>query len=96
MATDNNTSEKEKSIDNYEVAITTTDNPFDPFDEWEKWYLYDMEAGYNTCAYLDRICFTSNALSEVENRDEIERGIDEIIKYDFTNLYRKVKRKISC
>ncbi len=78
----------------YTCALTTVDNPYDPFTDFNNWYRYDMEAGYNSCAYLDRIARTSNALSDSENLDEIERAIDEIIKYDFLNVYRKLKRKV--
>ena len=49
--------------------------------------------GYGSCAYLDRIAHTSDQLSEQENDKEIERAIDEIIKYDFQNLYKKIKRE---
>ena len=89
------TLEDEKSPTRYEVAITTVDNPYDPFDDFDHWYQYDMQAGYNSCAYLDRIAATSESLSDPENEDEIERAIDEIIKYDFINVYRKVKRKVN-
>lgn len=46
-------------------------------------------------AYLARIARTSDALSDEENNEEVERAIDEIIKYDFRNVYKKVKRLIS-
>ena len=72
--------------------LTTIDNPFDPFDQFDNWLQFDMDKGYNSCAYLDRIARTSDQLSDYENRKEIERAIDEIIKYDFMNLYVKVKR----
>lgn len=73
-------------------ALTTFDNPFDPFDQFLDWFLFDIEKGYNSCAYLDRIARTSDTLSDAENDREIERAIDEIIKYDFMNIYKKVKR----
>lgn len=57
--------------------------------------MFDTDKGYNSCGYLDRIARTSDQLSEKENDQEIERAIDEIIKYDFMNLYRKVKRDIA-
>lgn len=76
----------------YVCALTTVDNPFDPIDEFDSWFDFDMEKGYNSCAYLDRIANTSNELTEQENQDEIESAIDEIIKLDFMNIYRKVKR----
>ena len=74
-------------------ALTTFDNPFDPFDQFDSWYMFDVDKGYNSCAYLDRIARTSDQLSEEENDQEIERAIDEIIKYDFMNVYKKVKRE---
>ena len=79
----------------YRVALTTNDNPYDPFEQFTSWFLFDVEKGYNSCAYLARIARTSEEFSDVENEKEIERAIDEIIKYDFTNNYKKVKKNIS-
>ena len=73
--------------------LTTFDNPYDPFEQFTSWFLFDVEKGYNSCSYLGRVAHTSEQLSEEENDLEIERAIDEIIKYDFMNIYRKVKRK---
>ena len=73
--------------------LTTFDNPFDPFKQFTSWLLFDEEKGYGTCAYLGRIARTSDQLAEEENDFEIERAIDEIIKYDFRNIYKKVKEQ---
>lgn len=75
-------------------ALTTLDNPFDPFEQFDEWFLFDVEKGYNSCAYLARIARTSDQLSEEENAREIERAIDEIIQYDFMGIYKKVKREV--
>jgi hypothetical protein len=75
-----------------EYALTTVDNPYDPFEDFDNWYRFDMDKGYNSCAYLDRIAMTSDALSDAENSEEIGRAIDEIIKYDFRNLYKKISK----
>jgi len=75
------------------VAITTEDNPYDPFTQFEQWFKFDVQSGYNTCAYLARVSNVSSQLSEKEKSEEIEKAIDEIIRLDFTNLYRKVKKK---
>ena len=74
-------------------ALTTVDNPYDPFDDFDSWYQFDMDKGYSSCSYLDRIARTSDQLTDEENDREIERVIDEIIKYDFMNIYMKVKRE---
>lgn len=73
-------------------ALTTFDNPYDPFEEFTQWFMFDEEKGYHTTAYLGRIARTSNELSDAENDEEIERAIDEIIKYDCQNIYKKVTR----
>lgn len=70
--------------------LTTFDNPYDPFTQFEHWLLFDMEKGYNTCAYLGRIARTSDEFTEEEVNQANERAIDEIIRYDFRNMYRKV------
>ena len=72
------------------VRITTIDNPYDPQEEFNQWFTYDVTNGYNTCAYLSRISKTSDQLSDVENEEENERAIDEILKYDFQHIYVKV------
>ena len=72
--------------------LTTFDNPYNPFDEFTSWFMFDEEKGYHSCAYLGRFAKTSEQLSDEENAQEIERAIDEIIKYDFQNIYKKVKQ----
>lgn len=75
-----------------EYALTTIDNLYDPFKQFDEWFLFDEEKGYHSSAYLGRIARTSDQLSDEENRREVERAIDEIIKYDFRGIYKKVKR----
>ena len=74
------------------AMLTTVDNPYDPIDDFMNWYMFDVEKGYNSCSYLARIAKTSEQFTDLENEEEIERAIDEIIKYDFTNMYVKIKR----
>lgn len=76
-------------------AITTYDNPYDPFEQFTDWFLFDVEKGYNSCGYLARIAKTSDQFTDEENNKEIERAIDEIIKLDFMNIYKKVRRTSS-
>lgn len=71
------------------VALTTIDNPFNPFDDFDDWYNFDMQKGYSSCSLLARVAKTSDALSDEENDEEIERAINEIIKHDVTGMYIK-------
>lgn len=76
-------------------ALTTADNPYNPFEQFTSWFLFDEEKGYHSSAYLGRIARTSDQFSDEENNQEIERAIDEIIKYDFANIYRKVIQQVT-
>ena len=60
-------------------AVTTPDNPYNPFDEFTKWYWYDVAQGYNTTNRLASITNTSGSFSENENSKEISRAIDVLI-----------------
>ena len=78
-----------------EVMLTTKDNPFDPFDNFDSWYMFDLDKGFNSSSYPDRIARTAESLSDEEKMKEIERAINEIHRYDFQDIYRKVVREVS-
>lgn len=73
-------------------ALTTLDNPYDPFDQFNQWFMFDTEKGYNSCSYLARIAKTSDEMSEQEYNHEVERAIDEIITINPLGIYRKVTK----
>lgn len=75
------------------VYLTTKDNPYDPETEFALWYLFDKQNNYDSCEYLARIARTSEQLSDEENEAEIENAIDEIIKLDFRNVYKKLVKE---
>lgn len=75
-----------------DCKLTTFDNPFDPFEQFTSWFLFDVEKGYNSCSRLMRIAKITDDMSQEEVDAENERAIDEIIKYDFMNIYKKVTR----
>ena len=74
------------------VALTTVDNPFDPIDDFDNCYAFDLLKGYDSCGLLARIAKTSDTLSDKEYELEVERAIDEIVKYDLENKFVKIKR----
>lgn len=73
-------------------ALTTLDNPYDPFDQFNQWFMFDTEKGYNSCSYLARIAQTSDEMSEQEYNREVERAIDEIVTINPLGIYKKVAR----
>ena len=72
------------------VAITTSDNPYNPLTQFDEWNAFDIQKGYGTSSYLARIAKTSPELSPEDYMLAIDRAIDEIIRFDLTGKYKKV------
>lgn len=79
-------------MENNECMLTTFDNPYDYFTQFNQWFLFDVEKGYNTCSLLGRIAKITDDMTQKEENEEIERACDEIILYDFMNKYKKIRR----
>lgn len=76
-----------------EVWITTTDNPFDFFTQFDEWYSFDESKGYHTCSYVARIAKTSNELSDLDNENETRRAIEEILSFNVLGIYKMIEKK---
>ena len=72
------------------VAITTIDNPYDPFTQFNEWYAYDELKGYHSCSLLARFANTSIDLSFDETNYKIEQAIDRIVNLNGLGNYRKL------
>ena len=73
-----------------DCMLTTFDNPYNPFDDFTLWLLFDKERGYNTCEKIARIAKLSDDMTPDEIDADSDRAIDEIIFNDFLNIYKKV------
>lgn len=83
-----------------ECMLTTTDNPYNPFEQFIQWYLFDIEKGYNSCERLNKIMEKNGvsvfgSLSQKEIDDAMEQAIDEIIEFDVANIYVKAFEGVS-
>lgn len=74
--------------------LSTIDNPYNPFDEYRRWYEFDTRLGYNTAAFLARLTFTSYELSEVDQALAVENAVDEAVEENVLGLYIKVTKEI--
>ena len=72
------------------VMLTTVDNPFDPFTQFDEWYAWDEEAGYHTTAFLARVVISSDELSEYDQRLAYEEGVNEIIRENVSGMHARV------
>lgn len=85
--------------------LTTVDNPYDPYTQFKFWYGFDMQKRVvkgsktsvpiitNCCGKLADEAITSDNFTEEENAIERQRAIDEIIRNDKWNIYKKAYPK---
>lgn len=78
----------------HQCYLSTNDNPFNPFEQFIPWFLFDVEKGYNSCGLLMRFAKISDDMSQVEIDKEIERAIDLIVKRDDANIYIKITKEL--
>ena len=76
------------------VMLTTTDNPYNPFDDYDNWYAFDFQMGYHTPEYLARVAITSSELSEADQALAIEEAIDSIVTLNVLGIYKKVTKEV--
>jgi len=84
---------EDKEIVVEERMLTTLDNPFNPFTQWDQWFAFDTGKGYNSAAYLARIVKSSQDLSEFEETRAINEAIDEILALNVLGIYVAVTKE---
>lgn len=75
-----------------QTMLTTVDNPYDPFTQFDEWYAYDEGKGYHTTSYLARIVKSSDELSQEDEDLATDNAIDEIAKLNILGIYKKVTK----
>ena len=75
-----------------EHMLTTIDNPFHPFTQFDEWLAYDIKKGHHTLSLLARVTKTSPDLSELDQSLAIEFAIDELIELNPSGILRKVTK----
>ena len=72
------------------VGLTTKDNPYSPFNEFRDWLNFDVQHNYGTLSYFARVCRVNGQMTDEEISIENERAVDQIIKNDNFDMYKKV------
>jgi len=70
--------------------LTTIDNPWNPFTEFNEWYAFDERMGYQTSGLLARLVQNSDDISQLDQDLEIENAIDEIVTINASGMHKKV------
>lgn len=69
--------------------LTTVDNPFSPFTNFDQWFNFDREKGYDTCQLLARISRSTPNLGPKHEAQQIDDAMNDIVN-QFAPLYFKL------
>lgn len=73
--------------------LTTVDNPYDPFDQYDDWFAYDSRLGYNSPSLLARVAVLSDELSDSDQVAAINAAIEEIVSENVSGIHSFVERE---
>lgn len=76
-----------------EYMLTTKDNPYNPFTEYEAWLMFDSRMGYNTPGFLARLTFLPDDFPESYDDEIIDDIMDEIVNQNVSGMWIKVSRE---
>lgn len=62
--------------------LTTFDNPFNPFNDFVRWWKEDLLLGHDCCGTLARESNVSDVASDDVNDKEIVEAMNRIVKRD--------------
>ena len=71
--------------------LSTIDNPYSPFTQFDEWKAFDESKGYYTCEYLARIAKTSSELPDDLADKAVDDAINDICRLNILGIYRRVK-----
>ena len=76
-------------MDENDFMLTTYDNPYNPFDDFERWWKEDLLLGHDCCGLLARTANTSEVFSDTLNDEFVQEAMDYIISNE-PMIYKKV------
>lgn len=64
-----------------DVMLTTFDNTFNPFTEFERWWKEDLRLGHDCCGLLAVKAKTSKVFSDDVNEQIVRDAMNEIVEF---------------
>ena len=76
-------------LNDSDYMLTTYDNPYNPFEDFERWWKEDLLLGHDCCGLLARTANTSDIYSDEVNDEFVKEAMDYIVSSE-PMIYKKV------
>lgn len=73
-------------MDTKNGLLTTTDNPFDPFTQWEEWLAFDRNNKYFTCEIIARLTDEKPNDDEDEKESKYNKAVQMLLDFSPNHL----------
>ena len=67
--------------------LSTNDNPYNPWSQYDKWLDWDTTHGYNTLGYVATLANTLNSMSDEDTMVAYDEAVIAILEQDITGNY---------
>lgn len=74
-----------------DFMLTTYDNSFNPFEDFQRWWKEDRLLGYDTCGLLASTANTTDQDSDEIEAEKINSAMDFIVN-TYPMYYKKVRK----
>ena len=74
--------------------LTSIDNPFDPFSQYDEWKDFDSRLGYYSEELVARVLVTSDEFPDSRQQSDYEEAIDTVLEYDVLKVFKKVSKQV--
>ena len=74
----------------YNFFLTTSDNPFNPFENFRSWLAFDERKKYHSSGLLARIAKVTTELGEIQEKLSIVQGMHDIIRINASGMHKIV------
>ena len=74
------------------TMLTTVDNPFDPYKDFDNWLNFDQEHRYFTLETVARVAKVSDEMPDDMYEKEVERAVDFLCRVNPLGIYKKVRK----
>lgn len=82
--------------DDSEYMLTTVDNPWNPFTNYDEWYTFDNTHGYDTPGLLARISNSSIDLSDSDFESSINQAMLEIVNLNVSGMHTLISQSATA
>lgn len=76
-----------------QVWLTTIDNPFDPFDQYDDWKRFDEDHGYFTDSKVCRVMNNEQDFDDETFSQFCEDAVDTLLELNPYGIYRKAVKE---